>query len=396
MFFHVDESGNTGNNLFDANQPRLSYALLSSRLNVDVLGTRLHRSMLKVLEQEGLHANALGVDRLTRIVHQLIELQEAMKFDLDYYFIDKPAYALVILFDAVFDAGLNAAVKWDSYWTPLRFVLIHKLSSLVDEDLLKEAWRLCIHKQIASQTGAIVSLLTELRSRATRSSLDARSIEIMVDAFTFGIAHPLDLDFGTGDEKLVSPNAVCFQFVVSAMAMRLRKKGIKKASSIVVDRQTQFNKAQVGTHYNLKMIAEGMRRASSADRERYLNHPLYVGIGADELVRRGVPNNEIQIRSSSQSIGLQIVDVYLWITNRMLTGGELSDELTYLGSSILKRSFIDGISMEGMAHRFHRFEELLPLEGSVTEEQREAARRDVELHREKVKSLGIYASTVPS
>lgn len=44
-----------------------------------------------------------------------------MQFDFDYYFIEKPDYVLVLLFDAVFDAGLNEAVKWDVYWTPLRY-----------------------------------------------------------------------------------------------------------------------------------------------------------------------------------------------------------------------------------------------------------------------------------
>lgn len=42
-----------------------------------------------------------------------------MEFDFDYYFIEKPDYALVLFFDAVFDAGLNEAVKWDVYWTPM-------------------------------------------------------------------------------------------------------------------------------------------------------------------------------------------------------------------------------------------------------------------------------------
>ena len=46
MFFHIDESGNTGNNLFDANQPVLSYGVLSCRTNVDVLCSGLHKQIL--------------------------------------------------------------------------------------------------------------------------------------------------------------------------------------------------------------------------------------------------------------------------------------------------------------------------------------------------------------
>jgi hypothetical protein len=35
MFLHIDEPGNSGNNLFDQNQPVLSYGALSSRWDVD-------------------------------------------------------------------------------------------------------------------------------------------------------------------------------------------------------------------------------------------------------------------------------------------------------------------------------------------------------------------------
>lgn len=63
MFFNIDESGNTGNNLFDPNQPQLSYGLISSKINVDVLGQPYHKRMLKTLGVNCLHANALGVGK---------------------------------------------------------------------------------------------------------------------------------------------------------------------------------------------------------------------------------------------------------------------------------------------------------------------------------------------
>lgn len=60
MFFHIDESGNTGNILFDINQRTLSHGLLSSKLNVDLLGGNLHRKILM---------NAVG----GRFVHQVVQ-----------------------------------------------------------------------------------------------------------------------------------------------------------------------------------------------------------------------------------------------------------------------------------------------------------------------------------
>jgi len=137
MFFHIDESGNTGNNLFDSEQPRLSYGVLSSLRNVDALCTSIHKQIQHEIGDDQIHANQLGIGGLVKIAPHLIEIQKKMKFDFDYYFIEKLDYALVLFFDAVFDAGLNEAVKWDIYWTPMRYLIIHKLAALFDEELLR-------------------------------------------------------------------------------------------------------------------------------------------------------------------------------------------------------------------------------------------------------------------
>ena len=223
MFFHIDESGNTGMNLFDKDQPRLSYGVLCSRLNVDALGTTLHKQMTRRLGVPTLHASELGVSSILEIADHLYALQKKFQFGFDYYHIDKRSYALVLLFDAVFDAGLNKAVKWDLYWTPMRFFAIHNLARLVDEELLKESWALCNLKNVEAGSSRIVDLLGELKARTMSSELDARTQELFSDAFEFGIRNPLELDFGISDAKLVSPNAVGFQFVVRAIARRSRK-----------------------------------------------------------------------------------------------------------------------------------------------------------------------------
>jgi hypothetical protein len=228
MFFHIDESGNTGNNLFDPSQPRLSYGVISSVTNADALCTNTHRRIQEIIGSEQIHANELGMEGLRTIAPQLVEIQNRMKFDFDYYFIDKTTFALVTFFDAVFDAGLNDAVKWDTYWTPMRFLVIHKLSGLFDESLLRESWRLCTEKNIGRCESDIISLLSEVKRRAKSSTLDARAKEVIVDALNFGIAKPLTLDFGFPDQKLISPNAVGFQFVVSCIARRVRKKKRKR------------------------------------------------------------------------------------------------------------------------------------------------------------------------
>ncbi len=387
MFFHIDEAGNTGNNLFDSAQPRLSYGVLSSLRNADALCLEIHKKIQRAIGDKQIHANQLGTGGLANIAPYLIEIQNKMQFDFDYYFIDKPDYALVLFFDAVFDAGLNEAVKWDVYWTPMRYLIIHKLAVLFDEPLLRESSRLCTVKNIERYEKDIIQLLSEVKTRARASRLDPRSIEIIVDALDFGIARPMELGFGFPDLKLVSPNAVGFQFVVSCIARRVRKKNRKKASSIIVDRQHQFNGAQIGTHFNLSRIAEGIKNASYREKNYYLNHPLFATFEEAEITHKGLPDRELTISKSADSIGLQIVDVYLWIANRIISGKELSNELLYLWSLFVRRSTIDGISLQGMARRFMEFEKILPKFENLTKEQKQMAHEMVEQHRAKVRSL---------
>ena len=389
MFFHIDESGNTGNNLFDSEQPRLSYGVLSSLRNVDALCTSIHKQIQREIGDDQIHANQLGIGGLVKIAPHLIEIQKKMKFDFDYYFIEKLDYALVLFFDAVFDAGLNEAVKWDTYWTPMRYLIIHKLAALFDEQLLRESWRLCTERKIQRYEGDIVQLLSEVKGRAIASGLDPRSVEVIVDALDYGIAKPLELDFGYPDQKMVSPNAVGFQFVVSCIARRVRSKKRKKASSILVDRQHQFNNAQIGTHYNLSKIAEGIKKSPQKEKNYYLKHPLLATFEEADIVHEGLPDRELTIAKSSDSIGLQIVDVYLWVTNKIISGHDIPDELKYLWSLFARRSSIDGISLDGMGRRFSEFEKMLPKFEDLTEEQMQMAKDMVEQHRVKVQTLNL-------
>ena len=387
MFFHIDESGNTGMNLFDRNQPRLSYGVLSSGLNVDALGLSAHKEMTERLGVDALHANEMGVGGLAKIEDVLYALQTKFRFGFDYYYIDKPVHALVVFFDAVFDAGINDAVKWDLYWTPLRFPAIINLARIIDERLLKEAWALCTARKTKALSDRVVALLSELKARAEESELDARTKELFADAFEFGIRNPLDLDFGVPHTKLVSPNAVGFQFVVRAIARRTRKAKRKGPASIKIDRQQQFNKAQIETHDLLTGIAEGLSRASAEEQVRYLHHPLVRDLDPQDLQLKGMPINAPEVSSSEASVGLQIVDVYLWTTNRLLGHQELSIGMREVAQLFLKDAVVDNISLEGLMQRWREFEKGLVAFESLTEEQLRMAQTNVEEHRKKVASL---------
>lgn len=392
MYFHIDESGNTGNNLFDSNQPLLTYGMVSSRTNVDALGIPLHRAMTSKLGVPALHASQLGMGRLEAIASHLHALHRKMEFEFGIYVIEKRTYAIVRLFEAIFDAGLNKAVPWAYYWTPLRFHLIHHLEQVVDDALLQLAWELSLERRIERRLGEVVDLLAELDARLEGVSLHPRVKEVMRDAFRHGIAFPDCLDFGTRDTRLISPNAVGFQFVFAAIAGQLRRKSVRTASVIAVDYQQQFNTSQMETHRMQGLIAEGLRRAPQRDQEFMLNHPLYRHLSREEVLPPNLPGIAPQVQRSTASLGLQVTDIYLWIVNRALSGDDLPTGLSALASSILRRMHMDGIWMDGMRRRWISFEQELPAFESLTADQLAQAQAGMDAHRKKVAELRADSS----
>src|SRR5680860_670500 len=107
MYFYVDESGHTGANLFDADQPMLYYGVLSSKLNVDALSELPLQAMRQALGVDRLHANELGNGGLVQILPKLVKLQRQLDFKFDLYKVSKPDHAVICFFDQVFDSGVN-------------------------------------------------------------------------------------------------------------------------------------------------------------------------------------------------------------------------------------------------------------------------------------------------
>lgn len=175
------------------------------------------------------------------------------------------------------------------------------------------------------------------------------------------------------------------------MGRRVRAKGAKGAVAVTLDHQQEFNAAQLKTHEAQRMIAEGFKKASPGQQAFILEHPLYRHLERDEVRARGIPVQSPLVTRSNKSIGLQIVDIYLWLTNRLMQGQPLSSGLTALAHLFLKRMRYDGISMEGMWGRWSAFEKQLPALEDMTEAQAQAAAKLMASHQETIARLNLGA-----
>lgn len=359
MHFYVDESGQTGLNLFDEAQPILYYGVLSSSVDLNV-HARVHVERLRdLLGVDRLHANELGVDKLTSICRQLDTIQRKNSICFDLYRISKVDHAAICFFDQVFDQGLNKAVPWAAYWTPLRYPLLLQVASIFDLQTLKLAWDARVERDERKANEILGGVLQTLLGRVDDIS-DSRLKEIIYDGLRWAIKYPEEIHYNVYNKKdllQISPNLIGFQSVLHGIASRL-KRGGGKALSLVVDQQSQFNKAQ-------KWIADFYHQAREI--------PMEIGPGLPVMDLTHVPDISISCVSGSKNVGLELVDVYLWLFKRYFEGKFLNDPLTNLIGKQFNIGYTDEVSLQAIAERWTKFfADMPPLSEADTEKMKAA------------------------
>lgn len=346
MYFYVDESGHTGPNLFDASQPTLYYGVLSSGVNVDLVASDRLKELRKRAGVQRLHAAELGNGKLVPLMHDLAEMQRNMSLRFDIYRVAKRDHAVISFFDQVFDQGVNPAMSWSGYWTPLRYVLLLNLASLFDEGLAKLAWEARLQLDDNRSNQLVTEVCSQLLERVSDLT-DARTRQLVGDTLNWAARHPDKIHYNTktkSDRLSVMPNIVGFQSVMLGIAKRL-KGGGRKAARIVVDRQSQFNKAQKTLH-DFYIAANTVT--------------LPNGVGLPDLDLRGVPDTPIEFTPGTESCGLELVDVYLWVFRRAFERKELPPEFSLLLKPQLRRGMTDELSLSAIENRWGRWFAELP------------------------------------
>ena len=341
VHFYVDESGNSGSNVFDEAQPILYYGVLSSTLNIEALAAERVRAMRRKLGVDHLHASELGMGRLATIGNDLAELQKRLDLRFDFYHLKKVDYAYVQFFDQVFDQGLNKAVPWTSYWSPLRYLLLVRLAALFDEPLLREAWKARTTLDAKMAADALVAVCRALRERVPAMN-DERTRQIVFDALTWAMEKPETLTYHSLNRELqlwISPNIVGFQWVMHGIGARAEKQAAKQVT-ITVDQQTQFNKGQ-------RSLAEFY--ASIRD------IPLVNGPGLPPLDFSKMPTTPLRFASHREAVGLELVDVYLWLFKKIHQQDRIAHELKPLIDRQLRRGRTDQLSIDAIIRRWEPY-----------------------------------------
>ena len=357
MYFYIDESGHTGANLFDSSQPLLYYGVLSSRVNVDVQVEARLASVRKNIGVKRLHAAELGNAGLASISKILTDIQKKLGLRFDLHRVAKPDHAIISFFDQVFDQGVNPAVTWTGYWTPLRYVLLLKVAYLFDEEIARRAWKARIEMNDVTAEQMLVEICQELRNRVVILP-DARSRQLISDALSWAGKNPGEIYYNVKTKKdllQITPNIIGFQSVLHGIASRISKYK-KQPSQIIVDNQTQFNKAQ----RTLSELYASLRSI-----------PCRKGPGLPDIDFSFMPTTPLSFCSGTDSAGLELADIFLWVFKRFLEDKDVAPKLFSLIKGQMHSGYNSEISINAIASKWSKWFEDLP---DPTDDQMEKAR----------------------
>jgi len=294
---YSDKSGNGGNNLFDSAQPWFWTGTLVSPVDVQTRGLGVIQRMIKQLGVTDLHAKELGLGRIESVGRDLLRLLEDVEARFVFTALEKSHLASTKLVDTVLDSGTNAAVSVLTYgFRALRIPLAHAIVENMTLNDQKDFWEIYRTRDTEKFRSILARIVERIRPRVK----DARTRELLEDAFAWAISYPKEvLDFKRSDED--APNMVSFSLILSGLHEMLDGTDLR-VGKFVHDSQQQFG-AFMELWYQI-----GRKLQAPTDA---------FGFMAD-LERIDTYRGQFQVVRSAGVVGLKLIDIVLWLYRRSL------------------------------------------------------------------------------
>ena len=305
MHAYIDESGNTGVNLFDPTQLFFQNAAMSSMVDFDEV---FHNRVQRMADRLGvacLHGNELGVDGVEQIAGNVAELIEFSQVRFYFAAVNKRDVAAIKFYDAIFDPGENPAAPTLSYGIrALKFTLLFKFLYLLDEGDVRLFWdAMTSNPSPAAQGNATLAIDNALQR--IDSLPDARSRQLVGDTLSWARENIGTFSIWTPSKKLRYghlPNLFTFPRLVASIS-ETAKRWDHRTEKIIHDQQSQFGQT----------LREWHTLFEKAEPERIFH------FGDTPIQFGDIRDSQFEMRDSRTSAGLQVVDIVLWTFARTVS-----------------------------------------------------------------------------
>lgn len=294
LIAYADESGNTGQDLFNDSQPYFWTGSLLSPVDMQIAGEKAHQEWQRALGVKELHGAELRLEGMAKIAIGLRDFLASHSCAFVISKVEKAYHAGTTLAWVLFDSDFNMAVSPRHDHTPLfkRMLSLAILDFLREKDL-KAFWVAYQQRDLHSFT----TILETLQFRILDVDGDARMKELLLDALAWAARYPGEILRKAAD-RFDSPNILALGLLLNGINEQLPE--LSRIVKFVHDEQRQFG-SSIMTQYEKGKNVTHMGE-----------HPFF----PFRLVRVKNFSCPIEFASSHTSIGLQIIDIVLWLVKR--------------------------------------------------------------------------------
>jgi hypothetical protein len=298
FFAYTDESGNSGDNLFDKGQPSFWTGTLLAQSDLDKTASDDLNRIADKLGVAELHATELNFIKLESIAEELGSL--LIFHDLMFVItrIEKEHVAALKFVDTILDNGNNPAVSPLHYGIrALRLSLARFIVDQLSPRSLQDFWKAYKTRDLK----LFQRILERMRWNVINKMSDRRAQELLFDAIVWAYSNPEKV-LDNKRSKFDSPNVIAIGLITNGIQSMLSDKD-GRVTRFLHDEQNQFastiKKAYdiVGKHFVGTEMTSFM---TDINKTEILSSPI------DFLT------------TGKASVGLQIVDIILWLTKRRL------------------------------------------------------------------------------
>jgi hypothetical protein len=375
IYAYVDESGNTGHNLFDDKQPDFFHCALVTRGDFDIFQRDSMRKIADKLGVDAFHGKDLGIGRIESVSRDILGVLARSRSNFFISRVEKKYLLAMKVFDALFDSGENPAVPWHVYnLKQLRHVLAFKLAHILDEETAKAFWKCLLEPREDKARNGLPAVCDGILANVDLLP-DARSREILTQGLEWAREHPESIQIWV-DKKLSRqlhfPNLVAFGNLLAGLTnySEMWKVPVARISH---DDQGEFKKTMTAWHMLFTNAS-----------------PDIIDWAGEKYKLQQVPGSHFEVIEDSLSPGIQIADVIGWLYNQLHKGKKLSPGCQDLVIYALGHGWENDFSFSGVGREVEaRYHEMMAQPFPVEKEM--AARKGLDfLEKQRVASLKQY------
>lgn len=340
MYAYIDETGNTGSNIFDKNQPYFITASLITKSNFDILQIKNIQKLARRVGETELHGNGYGLGKIEKIADGLLSIFK--KSDARFFIAraEKKYIAVTKLFDTLFDSFENKAVPWHVYnIRHFRLLLVFKLTTILREDVVEIFWKAILEKKKNKAYEFFRESLLILKGDLDDFK-DKRARELTENAVDWGLENPESIYLHTAAKSARAghlPNMAVFPNILQGIEM-MSKKWKRSVKTITHDQQSQFQKVLEEWHEMYSNAAAGV---------------IEVPFEPPRSIRC-VAGSSFIIKSSSESPGIQAIDIVLWLFKKILEGETIPYNSARLMNHVFKYGYQNDLSFDGVGKELEK------------------------------------------